>query len=331
MSHNTNVNMYQTLEDKSEWLNFKYRECRAEYRINESDEWQALELKSAGSSTENIYIMEGSADFNPDSCDIHISQVFSLEGLDQLFNVSGDSLMAVALPHDVIGIAAVWWSDKSLLRGCKYDVGDISYDETKESNKKSFTFRQSFERGVLAGCLYVQYKLYLKEVHGTRRPGFASKQGTVLGSIGVPLKIMIDGDGSVFPISIISQAGEPLWWTEINIDDAYEDEFSQETFNIILNDKHPAFKLLEPSEGYTKSPVFSTIIAGAIEELFLYLRYELDYDFNTANKKNMIPGTVASAVSWMVSTFDINTATIIDLHKSVHKMVKGLLAGGEAE
>ncbi len=331
MSRNADIKMYQTLEEKSEWLNFKYRECRASYRGDDNAQWQALELKPSGSSTENTYLVEGGADFNPDNSEIQISQVFSLEGLDQLFSASADSLMAVALPSDIIGIAAIWWSDKSLLRGCEYNVGEISYDEAKESSKKAFTFRKAFAKGVLAGSLFVQYRLYLKEVNGKRKPGFASKQGTILGNIGVPLKIMIDGDGSAFPISIVSQEGEPLWWTEIHIDDANEDPFSQEMFNIIINDKHPAFKMLGQAEGYTKAPIFAVIIAGAIEELILYLRYELDYDFSTSNVKNLTPGTVAHAITWMVSTFDIDISTIGGLHKSVHKMVKSLLKGGDSQ
>lgn len=329
MSRNASVKMYQTLEDKSEWLNFNYRDCSGAYRLDDGT-WQSLELKPAGSSTENAYLMEGDSGFDPDNSEIQVAQAFSLDGLDQLFSASADSLLAVAMPRDIIGVAAVWWSDKSLLRGCEYDVGEISFEEARESPKKTFTFRKSFGKGILAGTLYVQYMLYLKEAKGKRKPGFANIQGTMLGHLGVALKIMVDGEGSTFPISIVSQEGEPLWWTEIHIDDPYDDAFSEEFFNIIINDKHPAFGNLGQEAGYTKAPIFAVIIAGAIEELFLYLRYELDYDFNASDQNNMAPGTIANAVNWMITTFGIDTANITALHKSVHIMVKKLLQGGES-
>lgn len=329
MSRNASVKMYQTLDDKSEWLNFNYRDCQGAYKLD-GGAWQSLELKPAGSSTENAYLMEGDSGFNPDNSEIQISQVFSLEGLDQLFSASGNSLLAVVMPRDVIGVAAVWWSDKSLLRGCEYNVGEISLDEARESTKKTFRFHKSFGKGILAGTLYVQYMLYLKEAKGERKPGFANIQGTMLGHIGVALKIMVDGEGSTFPISIVSQEGEPLWWTDIQIDDPYDDAFSEEFFNIIINDKHPAFASLGQDAGYTKAPIFGVIIAGAIEELFLYLRYETDYDFNASDQSNVTPGTIANAVNWMITTFDVDVSSITAIHKSVHGMVKKLLRGGES-
>lgn len=329
MSRNVSIKMYQTLEDKSEWLNFNHRDCRGAYKLKNGT-WQGLDMKPTGSSTENAYLMEGDAGFNPDDSEIQISQEFSLDGLDQLFSASVDSLLAIAMPQDIIGVAAVWWSDKSLLRGCEYDVGEISFDEAKKSPKQTFTFSKTFGKGILAGSLYVQYMLYLKEAKGTRTSGFAKIQGTMLGNIGIALKIMVDGEGSTFPISIVSREGEPLWWTDIHIDDPYDDAFSEEFFNIIINDKHPAFGNLGQDAGYTKTPIFAVIIAGAIEELFLYLRYETDYDFNTSDQNNITPGTIANAVNWMITTFGVDMSSITAIHKSVHSMVKKLLRGGES-
>lgn len=327
MSLNADIKMYQTLSEESSWLNFKYNECRADFRISEDAEWQELALKPDGNTVQNTYLVEGGENFDLDSTEINVSQTFSIDGLDQLFAAGDNSLMAVALPRDVIGVMAVWWSDKSCIRGCEY-VGEITCDEARESPKKTFSFRHVFGKGVLAGDLSVEYKLYLKDAVSRRQAGFAAIQGTILGSVGMPLEIIFEGDGQSFPISTISKAGAPLWWTEINISDPYEDDFSEEYFNIIINDKHPAFKYLGNKEGYIASPVFATVIADALEEFFIYLKYEENFDFNAVAIKDIPAGTVAYTACWMASAFELDTTSVTGIHKTVHKMTSDLLRGG---
>lgn len=329
MSKSASLKMYKVLdEDNASYLNFAYHDCEAFYREPGAEEWQALSLSKNGSATENIYSIEGEDNWNPETCEVRLVQEITLHNLRELFKTETGSepLMPVALEQDVLGITAVWWSDKSQIRGCQY-IGEIRYMDVVTDGDSTYTLDMKFPAGQLAGQLEVFYKLYMKEPGEKRMPGFAHDSGVILGDIGTSLILQIDGEGAMFPVSTVSADKEPLWWTEINIDDPFEDSFTEEYFCLVLNDAHPDYKELKKRSG-AFSALYHEVFASALEELFIVLRRDFGEKFDAMDLTDVVPGTIAHAAIYMIKTFDIQMdADITTLHTSVRKAVYKQLKG----
>lgn len=321
MSSNNIVKMYRTLdEEKCSWLNISLGECTASYKTIDNEQVRNLPLSQTGTTTENAYVIEGDDYWNGDESAITVKQEITLDNLNGLFLSDNETaIMPIALKGDKLGIAAVWWSDQSGLRGCEKIQSEITYESVQDNHKQKFSFIKNFDYGMLSGTLTVKYVLYLKDTGELDKPGYARKTGTVLGEIGMPLIIMIDGDGASFPLNTIKKPGAPLWWVEINIDDPYENRFVEEYFNIILNESHPDFKDFAKDKGY-QSALYREVFAGALEELIIYLWME-KMEFNE-DIKLLLPGTVAYAVIYLVQTFGIETDTITNIHRTVRQAVE---------
>ncbi len=329
MSKSTQLRMYKILDDdNASYLDFSFRDCKVYYREKGTSDWQILSVSRNGSATENIYTIDEESGWNPETCEIKIIQEFSLHNLRELFKSreNNSPLMPVALEDDTLAIAAVWWSDKSCLRGCDY-ISDVLYTDVKGVNESHFTFEKDFDAGYLAGQLEVSYKLYLKEPGGEFSPGFAHRPGVILGNIGTSFLLQIDGEGAKFPVSTINSLGEPLWWTEMKIDDPFEDTFTEEYFCLVLNEAHPDYKELRKKSG-NFTALYYEVFASALEELFLVLRRDFAAEFDAADLNDIVPGTVAFAVLYMVKTFDIQMDNdITGLHKSIRRAVYQQLKG----
>ncbi|SEA15530.1 hypothetical protein [Selenomonas ruminantium] len=323
MSKSIKLKMYNVLdEDNSSYLNFAYNDCCAFFREYGSTDWVPLNLSRTGSATDNIYYIEGANDWNPDTCEVRLKQEITLYNLSELFITEDcpEPLMPIALENDVLGITAVWWSDKSKIRGCQY-IDEIRYNDISVSNEKKFILDIKFPVGQLAGQLELFYKLFMKECGEKRSPGIAHSNGVLLGDIGTPLVLQIDGEGAVFPIYTVKIPNENLWWTEISIDDPFEDSFIDGGFAVYLNEAHPDYKELFKRNGAV-SALQCEIIACALEELFIYLKNEFSESFDSVDLEDLEKGTIAFAVIYMINTFDIQMdADITSLNKSIRKAV----------
>lgn len=323
MSKSASLKMYKMLdEDNASYLNFTYHDCVAFYREPASDEWLPLSLSKSGTATENIYIIEGEDNWNPETCSIRMVQEITLHNLRELFKTDDnpEPLMPVALEQDVLGITAVWWSDKSRIRGCQY-IDEIRYADVEIKGDNTYTLDMKFPAGQLAGQLEVFYKIYMKAPGEKRMPGFAHNSGVILGDIGTSLILQIDGEGAMFPVSTVSVDNEVLWWTEINIDDPFEDSFTEEYFCLVLNDAHPDYKELRKRSG-AFSALYHEVFASALEELFIVLRRDFGEKFDAVDLSDVVQGTIAHAAIYMIKTFDIQMdADITTLHSSIRKAV----------
>ncbi len=338
MSRAASLKMYRMLDDdNASCLNFTYEKMTFSYRKSNAfsgkpraeHEWRNLKLVNIGSSKENMYSVEGDDAWDPDNCELHLKQEFTLENLKALFKTEKgkEALMPVALSDDVLGVAAVWWADKSRIRGCQ-EVGEFRYRDVAGSRTSRFSLDIEFPAGQLAGQLEVSYKLYLKAPGEGNLPGFARSSGTILGDLGTSLILRIDGEGAMFPVSVVNKPGEPLWWIEVNIDDPFEDSFTEEFFSLLLNEAHPDYKDTQGRNGAFSS-LYLEAFACALEELFIVLKRDHGEKFDSVNINDVVPGTIAYAAIYMIKTFDIMMdSDITGLHNSIRKAVYKQLKGG---
>ncbi|MBQ1875691.1 MAG: hypothetical protein II145_03175 [Selenomonas sp.] len=285
-------------------------------------EGQSLELTPEGNATDNTYAVQPADNWNPDETGFVLEQKFTLGTLQLLFAGSAGGI-AVALPGDTLGIMATWWSSQSDISGCE-KIDTFTAAETAGGGNRMITFRKEFAAGLLRGTLQVHYHLYLAQKGPNKKPGFASESGTLLGEIGTPLTILLDGTGSSFPMSVTEAGGRPLWWTEINISDPFEEPFNEEYFNLVLNAAHPDYEALNGRGRKKKntfdSPLFREVLAGAIEEFFLYLRQNYRDQFDGLTPDEVPEGSIAAAALYMKQYVD--TSDMLRMHETVRQMLE---------
>ena len=139
----------------------------------------------------------------------------------------------------------------------------------------------------------------------------------------MPLTVILDGKGSSFPMSITKAQDKPLWWTEINISDPFEEPFNEDYFNLVLNDAHPDYDALKGKGRKKKdtfdSPLFREVLAGAIEEFFLYLRQHYRDQFEGLTADEVPAGSVAAAAMYWKRF--VEPPAMPNLHTTVRQML----------
>lgn len=331
MSNSTTLLMHRSLTaEQAEQLNFCFEQPRLLYETPDGSQGE-LALEASGTTMNNSFIMTPTDDYDPDTCSLTLVQEFTLSQLVQLF-ATKDSLLPLTVPSSMLGLVAVWRSTEADISGCtlvsSFKWGDVAHD-----SQHSFSFRHTFIPGVLRGMLQVRYMLCLQEAGRQHRAGYAHEAGTLLGECGQALSIALDGDGSLFPISTASLPGQPLWWTEINISDPFSDPFTEDYFNIVINEAHPDFSQIEGKgrRGTSGSPLFREIFASALEELLIWLQMNYGSDIEDADMTAAAPGSVAAMVLYLKQTFSIDTTNMRTVHDSVRRIVDEKLQGGTRE
>lgn len=302
-------------------------------------EGKPLELSPDGNATDNTYVIQPAENWNPDETDFVLEQSFAIGTLQRLFAGNGGDI-AVALPGDTLGIMASWWSSQSDISGCeKIDI--FTAADVADGGQHTVTFHKEFSAGLLRGTLQVHYHIYLAKKGTQEKPGYARDAGTLLGEVGTPLTVILDGKGSSFPMSVTEAQDKPLWWTEINISDPFEEPFTEDYFNLVLNAAHPDYEALngrgKKKKNTFDSPLFREVLAGAIEEFFLYLRQNYCGQFEGLTADEVPEGSVAAAAMYWKQSVD--TSGMQNLHNTVRQMLdKNLgdvlqkeVSGGEVE
>ena len=88
--------------------------------------------------------------------------------------------------------------------------------------------------------------------------------------------IVIQGDGSVFPIFDIEDSKGPLWSYFVNFDSIEEDLFDQEHISIYLNKLHASYKFINISddEHYNQN-FFYEVLSNAMTMIIIEIRKNL--------------------------------------------------------
>lgn len=170
-----------------------------------------------------------------------------------------------------IGLALIWTDRDSKVRGCE-PIGEISSDSANQPFQYSKTLE--FEPGLLRGTLTLRLELYLYR-NGDAEKGevtyFASERGTLLGTLD-EVKVILEGNGSIFPISDAFDPGKPLWWIKTNIDDITQDHFDEDHFVLLLNKAHPAYdQLMSQDDMGGSSYLFDEVLASALFTLIIQI------------------------------------------------------------
>ena len=286
-------------------------------------EIRGLKAEPADTSTSKCTVLKISdqvAQWNPEENNLYVDYRCSFRSPKFLFGEQG----LAALNGSQIGVALLWLNPDGNQRGAE-PIGEI-YSNVNKSY--SVSGRVFFSEKQLKGTLELQTVLYLKKrgLPNNKEKHLAALEGTIFGIID-ETRIIIDGNGSIFPVHEVKSLNEPLWWVMCDWEDPRTDRFTDENVCLFLNTAHKDYPSLNINEGMKNSPLLTEILCSALQIIITKVLNDDVAKSDTIQGSNLEEGSISSMVHYLLNTFEINYSkdnpetTAIDVRKAVMRML----------
>lgn len=267
------------------------------------------------------YSLGSDSDWNPDLHNLTVGCVMTNVGdLHLLFGPDG-----IAATDAVLLLALEWSSADSGWRSPGQPLR-LTREQLSGANEipgLQLLLPAGSMRGV--GALGVQ--LYLGEPGTTDSAdaGLARQKGARLGTLSDSVRVVIDGDGSLFPVLTESLGpDQALWEMRTSWNDPREEPFSSEYVALVLNRDHDLFEQLGTGRGGRggQTPLMRHVLASWIALLVHSVSTDLDTEFD---ELVAVPApaaefaSVAEAAAVLVRTGDLDTGSPGALFASVQR------------
>jgi hypothetical protein len=255
----------------------------------------------------HLYLQDPLNYWDADKNNLSVNRKGIINNTNFLFGPNG-----VAGQDSIIGIALSWFSKSSNQRGI-IPVAEVIYG----SNSVEFDIQNTFNPGQLKGKVTLELIIYLKQNGGTLYPNLANKNGTILGVLDSYI-LVIDGNGSMFPILEVKDPSQPLWWVSCQWTDPLSDSFSEENVSIILNTGHKFSKLLNSEYNLGSSPLLIEIISSAIQIIISKAKESGVWE-NIETGEGVEPGSIGQAIYYFIQTFGWDVSSPERLARSIRE------------
>lgn len=270
-----------------------------------------------GDSFEGILtVNEFDSMWSPIEHDLEVNQTFLIEKPSELYGEQG-----VTMIGNKIGLAVHIHSKSSSFQKT-IDFGTIPYTD----NLVSIEFNHRFPPSSLRGNIKLDFYAYLKESN-TSYNTHASRVGMILSQGDIDnWMIVTDGDGSVFPMSEFEDKNGPLWRLDKNWVEANLDTFDSSNVNLSLNIAHPLFEQAKAGKLQISRAYMGNIL---IQAMTMIIQQVIIVEKNTlTDEQEVLPDSILAAVSYWVSSFDIDTSSLFSIANTMHdywdrKMIDG--------
>lgn len=309
---NIALNLFPTL---SEQLTLKIGFLAYNYEFKYHVDGIARQLNGRpieGQEHKNGYlqISDDRCEWTADSYDLSFKRTYTINNPLFLFGENG-----IACEGAELGLAILWTSKSSNQRGVKV-IGGF---KRKSAKSIEFNIDSAFPPGQLKGSISFQTILFLKTpgICKINEKHLANNAGMILGYLDEFI-IIIDGNGSVFPIFEVSEASQPLWWVKCDWTDAQVDRFEEENVKICLNKANPNYSLLKLEDGIKDSPLLIDIIASALQIIIQKVKDEECWA-DIRSGKNFEQGSIAQAIHYFITTFNWDVYSPENLARTIRK------------
>lgn len=252
-----------------------------------------------------------------DEYDLVLKKEVRFGCIDHLFGENG-----IACRDAELGIAVEWSSPSSRQRGTIKSSKSLRY------NQKDcvFVIEIPFEKAQLRGCVDFRLIVYLqKSGHpSSRELHLANQIGLILGTLG-EYSLILDGNGSTFPIFEIEEPRQALWRMKCDWSTPAEDLFN-DCVAIYINKSHPNYKYLDQQNKAYDPQLIIEIMASALTIIIMKLKDNPEHWAVVENDKiaKENPGSVAHAINYMLGTFgDMDFSNIESISLSVRRFLEG--------
>lgn len=244
--------------------------------------------------------------WSPTDNNLIYQQEFIIEHPNELFGKA-----KVTDCSNKIGMAAHIYSKNSLFQ----ETITLPVDIVNDTERVKFDFRHTFKPGSLRGCLCIDFFMYLKELN-SRQSFQADRIGMILCQEDLyKARIVIDGEGVMFPIIEYKDSNGPLWTIERNWHDPSVDEFDVTNVRIKLNTANPLSKQVFNSNGRMANEIMSTIMVQSIAMITYETILDMQRYYGGMNKVEAMEGSILEVVNTWIIEYSIDTSnmmTIVD-------------------
>lgn len=265
-----------------------------------------------------INVNEFDTEWAPSEFNLKINQKFTVKNPSVLFGEKG-----ITMPGNEIGVAVHLHSKSSSVQK------NIAFGIIKDLKEEvELIFEHNFPKSSIRGRVSLDFYLFLKTSLNSH-PYHASNVGMRLSKEDLlNLTILVDGEGSVFPISEFKDPNGPLWKLDKNWVDPSIDSFDMANVNLSLNIAHPLFAQVKA--GKTKvakammSDIMVQVMALIIQQVVIIENYDIEQDDQAT------PDSILTAVRYWISTFEVDTSSLFSIMNSLRASLENNLNGGDS-
>ncbi|WP_460418082.1 hypothetical protein [Pseudomonas sp. microsymbiont 2] len=235
--------------------------------------------------------------------------------------IDRDSLLEVIFGPDGVAstdaevfLALEWVSADS----CWRTLGGV-HGLRHEEEARSLILDIELEPGTVRGSGFLSAQAFLGQYNAECAPGFAHHPGARLGPLSQPIEIIIDGDGSLFPVLEESLGAEgPLWELKACWSDPQDEPFSSEYVALVLNSAHPHFEQLRDRRAMKieQSPLMRQVFASWLALVIAQVKNDMGAQFDAylgSHDADEGIASIAEAVRSFIRLGDLNTCSLSEL------------------
>lgn len=175
------------------------------------------------------------------------------------------------------------------------------------------------ESGTIRGSGLLSIQAFLGRHAAEFIPGFAHQAGARLGALVQPVEIIIDGDGSLFPVLEEPLGPErPLWELRTCWSYPQDEPFSSDYVALVLNSAHPHFEQLRDRRALNieQSPLMRQVFAAWLALLITQVKEDMGTQFDAFLSTPDVDGGIASiadAVRSFIRLGELSTGSLSEL------------------
>lgn len=239
-------------------------------------------------------------------------------------------------PMRLFGKNSITSAENTLGIGCHIYSKESHFQRTvpvgrfKSNNREvNINFDYTFPPSSLKGQVYIEFFVYLAEIK-ERFNYQADKAGMILTEENfLELELIVDGDGSVFPITEFNDKEGPLWKLEKHWVDASDAIFNSSNVSLSLNASHPLFDQIQKGKTRVSRAMMGDIMIQAMSQI---IQQVLIIENNNINDDNLYPNSILAAVKYWVESFEIeDTSSLFSISNSMRAYWERRLMRGENE
>lgn len=279
------------------------------------------------------YSLGTDSDWNPDLHNLTLDCVLeNLSELAPLFDEGG-----VAATDAVLLLALEWTSQDSGARwlGPAVRITRYGLPDFGEAVRLSLELPARTVRGL--GVVIAQ--MFLGEP-GTQARGdaaIAGKKGSRLGALSGKMRVVVDGDGSLFPVQEEELGCDAaLWEMRTAWNDSRDEPFASEYVALVLNRDHELFGQLRDRHAMQgrQTPLMRHVLASWIALLVHEVRTELGTDFDDIVSRQVQSvdfASIAEAAAAFVRSGELDTSSASVLFTSAQRWLDRRVRETEGE
>lgn len=246
--------------------------------------------------------------WDPEAHNLKVKRFSKISNPNFLFGEKG------VVPNDSeLAIGLIWSSKAVNIRGAKF-LKTFTVDSERPL---TFDIDIDFLKGTLKQELLLEVVIYVykagivepNEIHLCNIPG------NIVGRL-ENTKIILEGNGSVFPIVEVEEATMPLWWVVCSWTDIQEDKFDVENIKICINRAHNNFDQVYTGKKIGNSPLFLEILGSALQTIIEKAK-ESPAWINVKSGDGLVPGSIGEAINYFINSFNWDISSPEKLSRSI--------------